>query len=500
MNILLVYPQYPDTFWSFKHALRFVSRKAAFPPLGLLTVASMLPESWNRRLVDLNVTKLRDKDLEWADMVFVSAMIVQRQSAESVIARSRAAGVKVVAGGPLFTAKPEEFSQVDHLVLGEGEVTIPLFLKDLQNGQAQPVYEPDHFPAMSESPMPQWDLVNKRHYATMAVQYSRGCPFNCEFCDIIVMNGRVPRTKSPEQLIHEFDALYKWGWRGPLFIVDDNFIGNKSRVKTLLRRIIDWMKEHKYPFALFTEASLNMAEDEELMQLMSEANFNKVFIGLETPEEAGLLECSKLQNTGGDVVSLVRTIQNHGMEVLGGFIIGFDSDTPSIFENQIRFIQNLGVVTAMVGLLNALPNTRLYHRLKEEGRLLKDSTGNNLDISLNFVPKMDSQTLMEGYQRVLETIYSRKAYYERIYRFLENYRPMRRSRVFWCDIMAFVRSIFYLGILNRGRRYYWKLLIKTLINYPRAFPEAMTHAIMGVHFQKVLENYRVAPDVSRMES
>lgn len=491
MKALLVYPEYPETFWSFKHALWYVSKKAAFPPLGLLTVAAMFPKSWERKLVDMNVRPLRDRDLRWADCVFISAMIVQRQSAERVIQRCRELGIKVVAGGPLFTSRPEEFSQVDHLVLGEAEVTLPPFLEDWERGTLKPVYRSSEHPALTGTPAPQWDLIDKRHYVSLAVQYSRGCPFNCEFCDIIVMNGRVPRVKPPEQLIHELDALYDWGWRGPLFIVDDNFIGHKAKVKQLLRQLVSWMRERKYPFALFTEASLNLAEDEELMQLMSDAGFNKVFIGLETPEDASLAECSKLQNTGRDQVALVKKVQNHGMEVLGGFIIGFDSDTPSIFDSQIKFIQNLGVVTAMVGLLNALPGTRLYKRLMEEGRLLKDSSGNNTECSLNFIPKMDSKTLLEGYQKVLDSIYSTKDYYERIHRFLEEYRPQRRTKLLFSDVMAFVKSLFTLGVMTKGRRYYWKLLTKSLVRHPRAFPEAITLAIIGVHFRKVLRKYQM---------
>jgi len=489
MNILLVYPKYPETFWSFKHALRYVSKKAAFPPLGLLTVGAMLPKAWNRRLVDLNVRELKRRDLEWADLVFLSAMIVQKPSALEVIERCRQAGVKVVAGGPMFTSRPEEFEQVDYLVLGEAEAILPEFLADLEKGVAKPLYRANRRPRMDESPVPQWDLIKKRHYASLAVQYSRGCPFNCEFCDIIILNGRVPRMKSPGHLLQEFDALYKWGWRGPLFIVDDNFIGNKTKVKQMLHKLIAWMKRYRYPFALFTEASLNLAEDEELMQLMVEAGFNKVFIGLETPEDASLAECSKLQNTNRDQVALVKRIQNRGMEVLGGFIIGFDNDSPGIFDKQIRFIQNMGVVTAMVGLLNALPGTKLYTRLKKEGRLLGDSTGNNVDISLNFIPKMDKETLIEGYKKVLEAIYSTREYYERVHRFLEEYRPARTGHLVLSDFVAFLKSLWILGVVRKGRRYYWKLISKSLIKNPRAFPEAVTHAILRIHFQEVTEKY-----------
>lgn len=492
MNILMVYPEYPDTFWSFKHALKYIGRKAFFPPLGLLTIASMLPEIWERKLVDLNVTRLKDKDIRWADYVFISAMLIQRKSAEGVIARCNALGTKVVAGGPLFTARPEDFPQVDHLVLGEGEASFPAFLKDAGEGIPARVYTHERRPKMCESPVPQWELIRTKDYACMAIQYSRGCPFNCEFCDIITLNGRVPRTKSAQQLTEELKSIHDQGWRGPIFIVDDNFIGNKRKVKEVLREVARWNNENGRPFSFTTEASLNLGEDEELMQLMARAGFTKVFIGLETPEEASLLECSKYQNTHKDPITLVKTIQHHGLEVMGGFIIGFDHDSPSIFESQIRFIQNLGVVTAMVGLLNALPGSRLYSRLQREGRLLKDSTGNNLDFTINFIPKMDSTQLVEGYKQVLQNIYSSRTYYERIYRFLEEYQPAatQKGKILVRDVWAFVRSLFTIGVLSRCRFYYWKLIAKSLVKYPRAFPQAVTLAILGEHFRKVIrKNY-----------
>jgi radical SAM superfamily enzyme YgiQ (UPF0313 family) len=489
MNILLVYPEYPDTFWSFKYAIRYISRKAAFPPLGLLTVASILPKEWNKKLVDINVRPLKDKDLKWADMVFISAMIVQKESSLEVMERCNKMGIKVVCGGPMFTSKPEDFPQADHLVLGEGEVTIPQFVEDIEKGEPKRIYHPGPWPSMEISPLPQWDLIQKRDYASLAVQYSRGCPFNCEFCDIIVMNGRVPRTKCLDQLLAEFDSLHDWGWRGPVFIVDDNFIGNKAKVKKLLQKMIPWQKEHKYPFDLFTEASLNLGADDKLLGLMQDAGFNKVFIGLETPDEGSLLECSKVQNTGLDTVATIRKIQNYGMEVMGGFILGFDSDPPAIFDNQIKYIQNLGVVLAMVGLLNALPGTRLYKRLKAEGRLLSDSTGNNSDIVLNFIPKMDPRQLIQGYKDVLEKIYSTRLYYERIQQSIKELRPVRKSKIRMQDMMAFIRSMWSLGVISNARFHYWKLILTSLVKNPKTLPFAVSNAIMGVHFQKLMKKY-----------
>jgi radical SAM superfamily enzyme YgiQ (UPF0313 family) len=288
MKVLFVYPEYPDTFWSFKYVLKFISKKAAFPPLGLLTVGAMLPEEWQKKLVDLDVESLKDDDIEWADMIFLSAMIVQKKSAQEIIDRCRIHGKKIVAGGPAFTTQHEEFTGVDHYVLNEVEVTLPLFLEDLRKGQLNKVYTSDKKPDITKTPLPLWSLINSDDYATMAIQYSRGCPFNCEFCDIVIMNGRVSRCKNPEQMQREFQALYDAGWRKSVFIVDDNFIGNKREVKRMLPGLVQWQKEHKYPFTLLTEASTDLANDEELMQMMSRANFFKVFLGLETPDMESL--------------------------------------------------------------------------------------------------------------------------------------------------------------------------------------------------------------------
>ncbi|KPK22818.1 MAG: radical SAM protein, partial [Dehalococcoidia bacterium SG8_51_3] len=311
MKILLVYPQYPDTFWSFRHALKFVSKKAAFPPLGLLTIAAMLPDKWEKKLVDMNVSRLVDEDIQWADYVFISAMAVQRDSVKEAIARCNKLHTKIVAGGPLFTTGHEEFDGVDHFVLGEAEVSLYPFLKDLEKGCARPIYASHERPAISQTPIPLWSLIKMKNYSSMNVQYSRGCPFNCEFCDIIILNGHRPRTKNREQMLAEMEALYCQGWRGEVFIVDDNFIGNKKKLKTeILPAIIEWGKGKKYPFALSTEASINLADDEELMKLMVDAGFITVFIGIETPNEESLAECAKYQNQHRDLMASVKKIQN----------------------------------------------------------------------------------------------------------------------------------------------------------------------------------------------
>jgi radical SAM superfamily enzyme YgiQ (UPF0313 family) len=488
MKALLVYPAIPDTFWSFKHILKFIHKRAAHVPLGLLTIGSMLPKDWDVKLVDMNVDNLTNESLQWADLVMIGAMVVQKESVREVIERCTALGKKMVAGGPLFTSVPEEYDNIDHLVLNEGEITLPMFLKDLKNGVAKHLYTSEERPDITKTPAPRWELINMKHYASMSVQYSRGCPFDCEFCDIVKLNGRKPRVKSNEQMIREFQLLYDIGWRGRCFIVDDNFIGNKAKVKTLLKELIQWQETRRFPFALFTEASVNLAQDEELMDLMTAAGFDSVFLGLETPAEESLQECGKHQNRSVDLLESVKTIQRHGMEVMGGFIIGFDNDPPNIFERQIKFIQNSGVVTAMIGLLNAIPGTRLYQRLKEEGRLLDLGSGDNCDGNLNFVPKMDVNTLREGYRSVLRHIYSPKEYYARVAEFLKDYKPIRRRRINMLEVRAFFNSILYLGILDKGKSkiYYWKLLISTILFHPRAFGEAVSSAIIGYHFRKLL--------------
>lgn len=492
MKILLVYPQYPDTFWSFKHALKFVSKKAAFPPLGLLTVAAMLPTEWDKKLVDMNVTRLTDEDIKWADYVFVSAMVVQQDSVREVIARCKLFNTRIVAGGPLFTTGYEEFDGVDHFVLGEAEITLPLFLEDLDKGSARHVYISDTRPDISRTPIPLWSLIDMKNYSSMNVQYSRGCPFNCEFCDIILLNGHTPRTKDKEQLLAELEDLYHRGWRGGVFVVDDNFIGNKKKLKLeTLPAVIEWRKGKKYPFALSTEASINLADDEGLMRLMVDAGFSTVFIGIETPNEESLLECAKLQNQNRDLVASVKKIQNCGLEVQGGFIVGFDSDPLSIFKSQINFIQKSGIVTAMVGLLNAPPGTRLYQRLKKENRLVKAFTGNNTDCSLNFIPKMNYENLINGYKQILSTIYSPKQYYERVKTFLNEYKPRGQiaNGLQSHHIRAFFKSMWFLGVREKGRRYYWKLFLSTLLKQPRKFPISISLSVYGYHFRKVVEKY-----------
>jgi len=489
-KILLIYPEYPDTFWSFKHALKFVSKKAAFPPLGLMTVAAMLPADWKLKLVDMNIGRLSDKDIKWADMVFISAMVVQRDSATTLIKRCKKLGATVVAGGPLFTTQHEDFPCVDHFVLNEAEITLPPFMADLENGCLRRLYSSDVRPDINITPVPRWDLVNQSKYSSMVVQYSRGCPFDCEFCDIVVLNGHMPRTKSREQMLRELDALYATGWRDSVFIVDDNFIGNKKKLKSeMLPAIIGWSQKRHFPFSFHTQTSINLADDNELTGLMTKANFNMVFIGIESPNKESLTECGKSQNSSRDLISSVKKLQHAGLEVQGGFIVGFDSDPLSIFQDIINFVQKSGVVTAMVGLLHAPNGTRLYQRLEGEKRLTGNFSGNNTDMSINFVPKMNVNKLMDGYRRIINTIYAPNQYYARVKTFLREYRPKRQkiSVMKSQNMGAFFRSLWVLGVQGKERWHFWDLMIWTAFKRPRSFSLSMSMAIYGFHFRKIAE-------------
>jgi radical SAM superfamily enzyme YgiQ (UPF0313 family) len=491
MNILMIYPRYPITFWSFKYVLKYIAKKAAFPPLGLLTVAAMLPREWNVRLVDLNIEKLHPQDFNWADYVMISAMLIQKDSVNEILADCIRLRKKVIAGGPLFTARPEDYAdRVDHLVLNEAECTLAPFLADLENGTAQKVYSSSVFPSLQNTPLPRWDLVKTKYYANLMIQFSRGCPFNCEFCDVTSLFGHNPRIKTEDQFLQELQTIYDTGWRGSLFIVDDNFIGNKKAIKSMLPRVITWMKAHQYPFEMLTETSINIADDDELIHLMTQSGFTNIFIGLETPNEESLKECSKNQNCKRDMTIAIKKLQAAGLQVFGGYIVGFDHDDEGIFARQIKFIQETGVVTAMVGLLNALPNTKLWHRLKSENRLADNSSGDNTDGSLNFIPRMDRAKLIEGYNRLVKTIYSPRYYYQRVNEFLKTYKPtpiIRKNKYSWQRLKAFMKSVLYIGILGNGvsQWYYWKLMLKSLIFYRKSFAEAMTLIVYGYHFRKM---------------
>jgi len=487
MNVLLIYPEFPDTFWSFKHALKFTGQKALAPPLGLLTIAAMLPPEWPKRLVDMNIRKVSEEDVAWADYAFISAMIVQRESARQAIAQCKKAGVKVVAGGPLFTSEYENFEEVDHFVLNEAEVTLSLFLADLEQGCAKRVYSTTEFADMCKSPIPLWKLADLNQYTMMSIQFSRGCPHDCEFCNVIALFGKRPRHKSVSQIISELDSLYHGQkWRRGIFFVDDNLIGDKRYFKNeLLPALIEWQQDKgQIPFN--TQVSINLADDEQLMNMMHEAGFDIVFIGIETPDENSLDECGKTQNKNRDLIKDVKRIQQAGLQVQGGFVIGFDSDKPTIFQQQIDFIQESGIVTAMVGLLIALPNTRLYERLRREGRLLDEMSGDNVLASTNVVTVMDSKILVEGYVSLMNYIYAPTNYYQRVRTFLENFKaPEVKVPFKFGHILTVLHSIFLLGFVDEGRLQYWKLLLWTLFHRPKLLSDAILFTIYGYHFRKV---------------
>ncbi len=486
MKILFIYPKFPRTFWSFTHALKFIGKKATNPPLGLITVAAMLPPDWQKKLVDTNVSKLSDRDILWADLVFISGMSVQKPSAGEIIARCKKLGRVVVAGGPLFQYESEKFPLVDHFVFNEAEITLPLFLADLAAGNPRRVYSTAAFPDITVSPNPLWHLLDMAKYDAMSVQFSRGCPFNCDFCGVTAMLGHVPRVKTTSQLVSELESLYQLGWRRNIFIVDDNFIGNKRILKDeVLPALIEWRRD-KQGCGFITECSINLADDDELLDLMVQAGFRSVFIGIETPSEAGLLECHKSQNCRRNLLDSVHKLQRAGLQVMGGFIVGFDSDTQDIFQTQFDFIQQSGILTAMMGLLQAFPGTALYRRLETEGRLTPDISGNNTDISTNVIFKQGNRMIEDGFQRLIQRLYSAENFYNRVQTFLDHFTILPiPGGLRLEEIGAFFRSIFLLGVLGRERRQYWHLFWRTLFRSPRKFQTAITMAIYGHHFRKL---------------
>jgi radical SAM superfamily enzyme YgiQ (UPF0313 family) len=491
MKVLLVNPRFPDTYWSFRHALPFEGKQCLFPPLGLMTVSGLLPKTCERRLIDLNVEPLKDSQIEWADLIFITGMLTQKESLHSVVQRGKKLGKRIVLGGPYVTSTIEALPDADHIFQGEAETTLPQFFEDLKQGVAKRTYKAPERPPLSITPVADFSLIDLNKYSSMSVQYSRGCPFSCEFCDIIEIYGRVPRTKSNSQMLAEFDELKRLGWRGPLFIVDDNFIGNKKNVRQLMPSLIEWQKKNDYPFSLLTEASVNLADDEDLLRSMKEAGFRRVFLGIETPVEESLKEAQKSQNRG-NLLESVRRIQSYGMEVMAGFIVGFDNDPDDIFERQIEFIRESAIPLAMVGMLNALPDTQLWRRLEKEGRLLGEASGNNTVSTVNFIPKMDLDKLVEGYQRIMRTIYTPSEYYKRALDSLKRTPqdlPEPHQYHGFKAVAGFLRIAFKLGVVDAERREFWRFFIEAVRRHHDRMTELLRHAAMAYHFRKLNESY-----------
>jgi radical SAM superfamily enzyme YgiQ (UPF0313 family) len=490
LKALLVYPDHPPlTYWSFSGALPYVERRASLPPLGLITIAAMLPDHWQLRLVDMNVTPLLDADLEWADVVLTSTMVVQAASLGEVVSRCRRLGVPVVAGGPHPSGAPEQMPEVDHRFVGEAENLLGALCRDLERGCAKPLYRAEEFPDVDRSPVPRFDLLDVDAYASMAVQHSRGCPFSCEFCDIWKLYGRRSRIKAPARLTAELDALFAVGWRGSVFFVDDNFIGNRRLARASLAAIEQWQREHGFPFQFYTEASVNLGSDDELMGAMRDAGFSMVFLGIETPSTESLAGAHKPVNVKLDLLEVVRRIQAHGIEVSGGFIVGFDEDTDDIFDRQIAFIREAGIPMAMVGILTALHGTELYARLRREGRLLDESWGNNTHVFRpNFVTRMPVEQLASGYRHVMQSLYdpTLRNYFGRCRRLLERLGPNPRFTrpIVAREVRAFLRSLRTI-LLRRYGRQYLGFLLWCLRRHPSRFPEAVRLAIMGFHFRQI---------------
>ncbi|MCC6748398.1 MAG: B12-binding domain-containing radical SAM protein [Deltaproteobacteria bacterium] len=484
MRALLVYPRFPRTYWGQEYTHAITGKRAVLPPLGLLTVAALCPAHWRLRLVDLNVEPLSDADLAWSDVVLLSAMRVQQESFHEVVRRAHAAGKRVVAGGPYVTTDPEAAPEVDHLVLGEAEDLLPGFLAALEAGDAPARVGPAAArPDPAKSPPPRFDLLKVQHYTAVGVQFSRGCPFNCEFCDIIEIFGRVPRTKSPEQFVAELDAVRATGYRGAVFVVDDNFIGNKVAAKRMLGALGTWSRTHAFPFDFFTEASVNLAGEDALVAALVAAGFSAVFLGIETPSREALAETHKRQNLHLELDRAVEKLVSSGLNVMAGFIVGFDADDAQIFERQHEFISRSPIAMAMVGMLTALPGTQLWRRLKAEGRLRHVSEGGNQGRS-NFVTRLPEDELVAGYERLLARLYEPRAYFGRALRSLELQRgakasPYRRPLGFAARALAL--SIWKQGVRGSYRAEYWRFLAQAALLGRQSFARGMAFAIAGEH-------------------
>lgn len=484
---LILYPEIPPTYWSFKHALSFQGKASAYPPLGALTIASFFPTSeWEVRLIDQNVKKLKDKDIKNSDFVFISAMNIQEASAVESIERAKRLRKKTILGGPFVSTHLPATRLADHRVEGEAETIMPILLEDLVNGTTKEYYIADKKPDLSITPLPRLNLINPNKYSAMSAQNSRGCPHNCEFCDITKIYGRKPRVKPINNFLAELDQLYNSGWRGSVFVVDDNFIGNLPIVRKNLPLITQWQKNKDYPFKLFSQATIGIPED--VLEEMVQAGFKKLFIGIETPVEASLRETKKTQNTRYNLLDKIEQIQKKGIEVMAGFIIGFDNDPPNIAELQEEFIKQSAIPLAMLGLLTAVPGTQLYKRLEQESRIIGSTTGNNTDGTLNFIPRLDKNKLVSDYKALMQKLYSPGEFYGRALSFLARTKESIKvgyEHISPRDIIAGLKSVIIQGVFDKDREHYWDYVANVARNYRERFSEAITLAVMGYHFRKV---------------
>lgn len=489
MRSLLVYPRFPKTFWSYEKILELVNRKVLLPPLGLVTVAAILPQDWDFRLVDCNIRPVTDEEWEWADIVIFSAMIVQKDDLIDLIREAKARGKRVAVGGPYPTSIPQDMRDagVDYLVLDEGEITLPLFVEALERGDVSGEFTANgEKPAVTETPIPRYDLLDMDAYDSMSIQFSRGCPFQCEFCDIIVLYGRKPRTKTPTQLIAELQSLYDLGWRGGVFMVDDNFIGNKRNVKLLLRELKVWQAEHGYPFRFDTEASLDLAEDDELIDLMLECNFAAVFMGIETPDEDSLQLTKKYQNMRSPLLASIDKVTRSGLRVIAGFIIGFDGEKPGAGQRIVEFAEITGIPTTTFAMLQALPHTALWHRLEKEGRLREKDGNINQTTLMNFVPTRPVEDIAQEYIDAFRQLYEPEQYLDRVYRYFLKLGAPRVRPAFkfpeWVVVRALLLVCWRQGFKRKTRWKFWHHFFNMLIKNPAVVEQYVTVCAHNEHF------------------
>lgn len=488
MKALLIWPVLPNSFWSYRETLYVGGLKSTNPPLGLITVAAMLPREWELRLCDRNVQVETEADWEWCDLVIISAMIIQKDDFRALIQKGVALGKKVAVGGPFPTSVPEFAleSGAHYLILDEGECTIPLFLAALARGESSGIFRSSEKPDVTQTPIPRFDLLDLKAYMAITVQFSRGCPFQCEFCDIINLYGRKPRTKTPEQMLAELEVLYQMGWQRYVFVVDDNFIGNTRNAKIFLRALIPWMKERHYPFILLTEASLNLAEDDELIDLMVQAGFTMVFMGIETPDTDSLVGIHKLQNTRQSLIESCDKITRAGLQIMSGFIMGFDNERPGAGQRIQSFIEETGIPQCQFSLLQALQNTALWTRLKEEGRLMDGSIHTfHQGAIMNFIPTRPVEALTREYIDTFWQIYSPMPYLKRTFRHfmkMKGWRGASRRKLEWVEIKIFLAVCWRQGFLRATRFRFWWQLGAIALWKPRLLFDYFIALSAGEHF------------------